>query len=133
MVYKDGWYYLFYSGAAFWSDKYGVGVARSKSPIGRFMRDPGNPILSGVGDDKFCGVGHQDITWTPQDGWLIFYHAYQSNSKGNCQQDKDREGGDNTEEDEDKEQKKRRYLMMDQLHWDRPGGWPRAHDRTPSE
>ncbi len=120
MVYNssDGYYYLFYSGATYSRDTYGVGAARSTSPIGSpagadFTKYSGNPILSGNYDPGYCGVGHQDITWTSTEGWLIFYHAYLSQSGEDCT------GG--------------RYLMMDQLHWDNSGGWPRVHDGTPSE
>lgn len=123
MVYKEGAYYLFYSGNGFKTDKYGVGVARSSSPVGSppgttFEKYAGNPILSGDRDPTFCGVGHQDITYTDRDGWLIFYHAYIRTDmrKGRREWCND---------------KGKRYLMMDQLWWDRPGGWPRVNDGTP--
>lgn len=114
LVYRSGYYWLFYSGATYNRDTYAIGVARATSPLGPFTKDPsGGPILSGNYDPGFCGVGHQDITWTSAHGWLVFYHAYLSQSGESCQ------GG--------------RYLMMDVLHWDRSGGWPRIHDGTPSE
>jgi glycosyl hydrolase family 43 len=104
-------YFLFYSGNRFDSVNYAVGVARSSRPMGPYTKCPDNPILSSRSrETRFWGTGHQDITWTPTDGWLIFYHAF------------DRKKNDNL-----------RYLMMDQLHWDRPDGWPRVHDGTPSE
>ena len=110
----DRYFYLFYSGATYSDDHYAVGVARSTSPTGPFTRSPYNPVLSALHDPHFCGSGHQDITWTPTEGWLIFYHAYTAHGTGSkC--------------------KGARYLMMDQLHWDWPGGWPRVHDGTPSE
>ncbi|MDQ3645049.1 MAG: family 43 glycosylhydrolase [Actinomycetota bacterium] len=121
MVYKDGAYYLFYSGNGFKTDKYAVGVARSSSPVGSppgwtFEKYAGNPILSGDSDPAFCGVGHQDVTYTDRDGWLIFYHAYTNTDTANGKP-KNCKGG--------------RYLMMDRLRWDQPGGWPRVHDGTP--
>ncbi|MGS2617775.1 glycoside hydrolase family 43 protein [Micromonospora sp. LZ34] len=113
MVYRSGYYWLYYSGATYSRDTYAIGVARSASPTGTFTKDPsGGPILSGNNDPNYCGVGHQGIENTP-DGWLVFYHAYLSQSGESCT------GG--------------RYLMMDVLHWDRSGGWPRIHDGTPSE
>ena len=68
-------------------------------------------------DRRFCGSGHQDVTYTPRDGWLIFYHAYMGSSSGslNCPNP----GSP-------------RYLMMDKLEWNAPGGWPRVNDGTPS-
>ncbi|MBF8192075.1 family 43 glycosylhydrolase [Nonomuraea sp. K274] len=114
MVYQGGFYWIFYSGATYNRDTYALGVARSTSPTGTFTKDPsGGPILSGNNDPRYCGVGHQDIEHTAADGWLVFYHAYLSQSGESCT------GG--------------RYLMMDVLYWDRSGGWPRIHDGTPSE
>jgi hypothetical protein len=120
MVYNgsDGLYYLFYSGNGYSTDKYAVGAARARAPLGYpnpgddFGKFSGNPVLTGDTDPGFCGVGGQDVTNSGSEGWLIFYHAYTSQSGEGCT------GG--------------RYLMMDELHWDASGGWPRVHDGTPS-
>lgn len=119
MLYRDGAYYLFYSGNGFSTDKYAVGVARSSSPVGSppgkdFEKYAGNPILSGERDPNFCGVGHQDVTYTDRDGWLIFYHGYISVNRPKGRGEKC-EG--------------QRYLMWDRLSWDR--GWPGVRDGTP--
>ena len=120
-------YYLFYSGANYARDTYAVGVAASRigsnRPDSKLVKYPGNPILRGEGNDAFCGVGHQDVTNVPGDGWLLFYHAYLGGvTKGSCTGSK-------------------RYLMMDPLRWDQPGGpprmrvsdfWPSVLNRTPS-
>ena len=126
MIARNGRYYLFYSGANYARDSYAVGVAvssiESNRPDSKLVKYPGNPILKGEGNNTFCGVGHQDVTDVPGDGPLLFYHAYLggTDAKGDCL---------GTE----------RFLMMDVLHWDQPGGsprvgnfWPRVHNGTPS-
>jgi beta-xylosidase len=113
-----GDYYLFYSGSAFNSNGYGVGVARSDNPVGGFERKPadegGNPILTGKGDEDFCGVGGQDVAEpvNSADSWHLVYHAWPNNT---CEPEK--EG---------------RRLMVDDLIWP-PGGWPSVAGRHPSQ
>ncbi|CAA9503311.1 MAG: GH43_30 / GH43 / GH43_33 / GH43_3 / GH43_31 [uncultured Solirubrobacteraceae bacterium] len=76
MVFKDGRYYLFYSGGDYTDRSYGVGVARSVRPNGGFHRLPGNPIVGGPRKSPKgqCGVGHQDVTFRPPADWRIYYH-----------------------------------------------------------
>jgi beta-xylosidase len=116
---RDGPYYLFYSGSAFNSNGYGVGVAVSDNPLGGFKRKPdtpdesGNPILTGAGDKDFCGVGGQDVAEPVDsaDSWHLVYHAWPNNT---C-----------TPPNEG------RRLMVDDLIWP-PGGWPSVSGRHPS-
>lgn len=126
MIARNGRYYLFYSGANYAKDTYGVGVAvssiESNRPESKLVKYDANPILKGLGNDTFCGVGHQDVTNVAGDGWLLFYHAY----LGGLEADGDCVGT-------------KRFLMMDVLRWDRPGGsprvgdfWPSVHNGTPS-
>lgn len=84
MIFKNGWYFLFYSGNDFRTDKYGVGVARSRSPVGPFEKNPANPILTGDRSPRFCGVGHQDVLDGTSQGWLIFFHAYRGSRQERC-------------------------------------------------
>lgn len=136
MIRRKGRYYLFYSGANYARESYGVGVAaslaRDNRPNGTFKRFRGNPILTGSGDPNFCGVGHQDLYTPGDDAWLIFYHAYLGEphlpQNGTKCFVKDRNG-----------KTYRRFLMADQLRWDRRGGsplrgdfWPSVNDGTPS-
>jgi arabinan endo-1,5-alpha-L-arabinosidase len=113
-----GPYYLFYSGSVWNTNGYGVGVARSDNPLGGFERKPaaegGNPILTGAGDEDFCGVGGQDVA-EPEiqgDSWHLVYHAFPDND---C-----------------RPREKRRRLMVDDLIWP-PGGWPSVAGRHPSQ
>jgi len=45
MIYRNGFYYLFFSGDGFTDNNYHVIVARSKSPTGPFERFQGNYFL----------------------------------------------------------------------------------------
>jgi beta-xylosidase len=106
MIYRRGMYYLFYSGNDYRTDRYGVGVARSPSPTGPFMKNPANPILTGEHTPRFCGVGHQDIVYdTPRRRWLIFYHSYRGSQGGRCETDVGR------------------FMKVQRLRWNRMG-WP---------
>lgn len=83
----DGLYYLFYSGGFYQKETYAVGIARASSVLGGagstlYTKAPAgsvNPILrantSTAYGNKFCGPGSADITWTPNEGWLIWYEA----------------------------------------------------------
>lgn len=70
---RDGTYYLFYSGAAFDSTTYAIGVARSSSPIEGFDKR-GDPILRS--GERWRGPGHNSIV--SHDGHdYIAYHAWE--------------------------------------------------------
>ena len=76
VVPKDGRYFLFYSGGNYRTRGYGVGVAVSRRPEGRYRRLGGNPIVGGRRRTPSgqCGVGHQDVTFTSRDGWRLYFH-----------------------------------------------------------
>lgn len=107
-IYRKGFYYLFYSGNVYSDDRYGVGVARSRSLEGPYKKFSGNPILKS--DDRFSGPGHQFIVPGTGDDWTIFYHA----------RDKTRQKWQSA-----------RLLMKDAIRWS-ASGWPHIHDGTPS-
>jgi beta-xylosidase len=73
--YRDGWFYLFYSGASTWTGSYAIGVAASQDPLtGQFQRlDSGPALRSGSG---YIGPGGSSAPVTGPDGRThIFYHA----------------------------------------------------------
>ncbi|MFG1623579.1 family 43 glycosylhydrolase [Kribbella sp. NPDC049227] len=119
MLYRDGSYYLFYSGNLYtWNGNYAVGVARATSPMGNF--DAGKhptPMLRG--DDRVASPGHQfitDVRIGGQQRQMIFYHGYPwYDADGNHLPSV-----------------QTRKLMMDELHWDAEG-WPWVNDGTPSD
>ncbi len=108
LVYRHGFYYLFYSGNDLETDYYAVGFARSEDIEGRYEK-PGDlrgPILKS--DQRFDGPGGQFIL-RAHGRWLIFYHARERQT-----------------------QSKDRYLMLDQIWWD-SNGLPHVNDGTPSD
>ena len=121
MIYRDGYYYLFYSGDNCCGERahYAVMVARSESPTGPFElyddgRGDGCPILKE--GRRWMACGHNSIV-TDDDGcdWIL-YHAIDRN--------------DRTLRLEGKEEDKR-VLMIDPLEF--VGGWPRIVGEYPSE
>jgi arabinan endo-1,5-alpha-L-arabinosidase len=107
MLYRNGYYYLFYSGNNYGTDKYAVGVARCTTINGTYNKMP-DPILQS--DSKFDGPGGQSIVTNSSIGpYLLFYHArLRSNPSAG------------------------RMLMMDQIIW-RADNWPIVNDGTPSD
>lgn len=73
VIKRGSFYYLFYSGAFFCNDTYGVGVARSKSPFGPFEKK-GAPILKS--GERWLGPGHNAVTRGPDNQLYAVYHAY---------------------------------------------------------
>jgi beta-xylosidase len=75
---QDGYFYMLYSGALCCSKRcnYGVGVARSRTLLGRWRRFPGNPILRG-GSGWRC-PGHMTIADGGPAGPIGIYHAYRA-------------------------------------------------------
>ncbi|WP_236515744.1 glycoside hydrolase family 43 protein [Sandaracinus amylolyticus] len=79
IIYHDGYYYLFYSGNAYYNDTYGVGVARATSPLGPYQKR-GDPIVST--NDRWIGPGHCSVVEGPSGDWQMVYHAWQAGQVG---------------------------------------------------
>lgn len=74
-VYRNGWFYLFYSGASTWAGTYAVGVATARDPLKhQFVQLDGSPVLrSGHG---WVGPGGSSAPVTGPDGKdYLFYHV----------------------------------------------------------
>lgn len=75
-VNRDGWYYLFYSGNGYCGDRYAVGVARSRNPLGPYEKRS-DPILTSFG--QFQGPGHCSVVLdTNNVDYVMVYHAWQN-------------------------------------------------------
>jgi arabinan endo-1,5-alpha-L-arabinosidase len=73
--YRNGWFYLFYSGASTWTGSYAIGVAASRNPlVSQFAPLDSHPALrSGHG---YVGPGGSSAPVLAPDGLTyIFYHA----------------------------------------------------------
>lgn len=73
---RDGYFYMFYSGNACCgrSCDYALGVARSKTLLGKWEKNPANPILPA--NETWQCPGHGSIVETPDGRDFLLYHAY---------------------------------------------------------
>lgn len=80
MLKHNGKYYLTYSANGYESIYYAVGYAVSDSPLGKFKKYEGNPML--CKSDKVYGTGHHSFT-TSKDGkkLICVYHCHNSAEK----------------------------------------------------
>jgi beta-xylosidase len=79
MVKHNGTYYLMYSGTGANSPNYGIGYATSKSPLGPFVKYPGNPIAHRGGG--VLGPGHHCVIQGPDGKLWMVYHQKWSTEK----------------------------------------------------
>jgi beta-xylosidase len=105
VVKRGEYYYMFYSGNMYNTDRYATGVARSRSPFGPYEKQP-EPVLRSNG--HWAGPGHGAIIQKDGKDFYV-YHAWKA----------DKIGDPNP-----------RMVLMDQIDWD--GGWPKIGDGTPS-
>eukprot|EP00090_Calanus_glacialis_P016170 TRINITY_DN25385_c0_g1_i1.p1 TRINITY_DN25385_c0_g1~~TRINITY_DN25385_c0_g1_i1.p1 ORF type:complete len:129 (-),score=27.31 TRINITY_DN25385_c0_g1_i1:2-388(-) len=106
MMFKDGYYYLFYSSGWFNESKYHMRVAKGKSVKGPFIKR-NLPVIENDWSklDKgenctFLGPGHGSVV-SSGDEWWVVYHAWLYGKV-------DQEPG--------------RQLMLDKIVWQ--AGWP---------
>jgi beta-xylosidase len=76
MLKRNGTYYLMFSGTGADSPNYGIGYATSKSPLGPFVKYPGNPIVKRGG--KILGPGHHAVVEGPDGKLWMIYHQKRS-------------------------------------------------------
>lgn len=102
---REGWFYLFYSGAGCCGANcnYALGVARSRRLLGPWEKYPANPILAGNSTWK-C-PGHGSIVTTAGGRHFLLYHAYDALTSVFV----GRQG------------------MLDEVTW-RPTGWPQINE-----
>ena len=100
IVFRNNYYYLFYSGHGYCDPSYAVGVARSLSPLGPYEKK-GDPILKT--NSAWSGPGHCSVVKeSDSDNWHMIYHSWYAG----------KECGNNI-----------RVLMVDSVYWD-SNGWP---------
>jgi xylan 1,4-beta-xylosidase len=73
---RNGWFYLFYAGNACCGREchYAMGVARSKTLLGKWEKNPANPILKG--NENWKCPGHGTIVTDERGRTFMMYHAY---------------------------------------------------------
>jgi beta-xylosidase len=73
---KDGWFYMFYAANACCGRgcNYAMGVARSKTLLGKWEKYNENPILKG--NENFNCPGHGSVVTLENGRTFMMYHAY---------------------------------------------------------
>lgn len=121
VVYKDGWYYLFYSGDNCCGERahYAVMVARSKSVTGPYevlkdKEEGDHPILAL--SKKWIAPGHNSIIQDDKGQYWIVYHAIDKNDRWT---DPVNKKGD------------KRVMLIDKVSFKK--GWPCIKGGMPTE
>lgn len=130
IVEREGYYYLFLSTGACCeglNSTYELEVGRAESFVGSYLTRNGtdlrhvdawggteDPLLTGLGDSRFAGPGHNTVVTDDAGEHWTLYHAY-----------------DTTEPGTTDDGAWRRSLMLDPITWE--DGWPVIGDGTPSE
>jgi arabinan endo-1,5-alpha-L-arabinosidase len=109
VIHRGRYYYMFYSGNAFFNEHYAVGVARSLSPLGPFLKQEDTVLRR---DENWMGPGHGCVVRVPDVPGGTDYFVYHGYQRG-------RVGGRHP-----------RMLLMDRIQWE--NGWPRINDGSPS-
>lgn len=108
VIKREGYYYLFYSGDDCCDrPHYAVLVARSKSPLGPFEKNPNNPVL--FAGERFIGPGHNGLIQDDGGDWWYLYHAFDQQNRA-----------------------KGRVLLLDRITW-QADGWPARMTPTQAE
>ncbi|WNG38015.1 family 43 glycosylhydrolase [Archangium violaceum] len=94
VVARGGYYYLFYSGNAYYNSTYAVGVARASSPLGPYTKLSAPILRTGGG---WTGPGHNSVVTGPGGDTYMVYHAWNSAHTA-------------------------RVMLVDAITW--PNGWP---------
>ena len=73
---RGDWFYLFYSGSGCCGRgcAYAMGVARSRSLLGPWEKNPSNPILAG--NEHWKCPGHGSVVTDDRGRYFLLYHGY---------------------------------------------------------
>jgi len=110
VIYTKGYYYLFYSANMYATPMYALGVARSKSLLGPYVKSNNNPIVHS--NDNWSGPGHCSVLSLQNKGQNYFF-LYHSWIAGQILDGHPRE------------------LLMDFIRWDN-NDWPFIATSSPS-
>src|SRR6218665_953422 len=78
VIKRNGWFYIFYAGSGCCGRdcNYGVGVARSRTLLGGWEKNPLNPIMRN--NESFKCPGHGSVVTDAQGRDYLLYHAYRT-------------------------------------------------------
>ncbi|HEX3760610.1 MAG TPA: glycoside hydrolase family 43 protein [Kofleriaceae bacterium] len=103
VISRGKYFYMFYSGAAFNTSRYGIGVARATSPLGPFHKRSA-PILAS--NSTWQGPGHNSTIEAGGHRYIIYAAWHDKANVG------------------------KRDMLLDRISWS--GGWPSVNNGTPS-
>ena len=118
IIFRDPFYYLFYSGNGYLSPHYYTGVARSFAVTGPYEKQEVDEkdvflhtdldLFNNGENSTFVGPGHGSVVQVGGDWWFV-YHAWRWGQVG---------------------QTPGRVLLLDKIEWDEEAAWP--HIGSPS-
>lgn len=73
IVYRNGWYYLMYSGGRCDSENYKINYARSRDIWGPYEDAPNNPLMDKNAEKNIFGPGHHSV-FTVNNQYYVAYH-----------------------------------------------------------
>lgn len=76
VIRHNGYYYLFYAGNACCGRNchYGTGVARARTLLGPWEKNPANPLI--IDNEIWKCPGHGTVVQDPKGDFYLMYHAY---------------------------------------------------------
>jgi beta-xylosidase len=103
VIRRGKYVYMFYSGAAYNTPRYAIGVARATSPLGPFHKRS-TPVLKS--NATWQGPGHNSVVRTGGHAYLVYAAWHEQAGVG------------------------QRAMLLDRINWS--GGWPFVNNGTPS-
>jgi beta-xylosidase len=103
VISRGKYVYMFYSGAAYNTSRYAIGVARAISPLGPFHKRS-TPVLKS--NATWQGPGHNSVVRTGGHAYLVYAAWHEQAGVG------------------------QRAMLLDRINWS--GGWPFVNNGTPS-
>ena len=85
LLYRNGWYYMLYSGGKCGDVTYNIRVARSRTVEGPYEDAPNNPILKWNPQKEVYGPGHNSVLELNGE-YFMFYHRQEKWAAPTCVQ-----------------------------------------------
>lgn len=80
LFYRDGYYYMTWSGGRCWEDSYRVHYAVSKNIFGPYDYGKNNPVISSRPEDDIWGPGHHSVLPYKGKEYLVYHRQDRSHS-----------------------------------------------------
>lgn len=83
LLYRNGWYYLMFSGGRCQTEDYKINYARSKNIWGPYEDAPNNPLLTKNPEKNIFGPGHHSV-FSVNSQYFVVYHRQDFNHYPTC-------------------------------------------------